>query len=53
MKAKGADSSESYIPTTLGVGYSLTPSMAPTRVVLGDRYSMASVPKNRRVVASA
>ena len=46
-KANGADSSRSYIPTTVGVGYSLMPSIAPTRVSVGDRYSMASVPKNR------
>ena len=31
-KANGADNSRLYIPTTLGVGYSLMPSMAPTRV---------------------
>src|SRR5712671_6099973 len=36
---------------TLGVGYSLMPSIAPTRVAEGVRYSMVSVPKSRRVVA--
>ncbi len=38
------------MPTTLGVGYSLMPSMAPTRVCAGSRYSIASKPKSRRVV---
>src|ERR1700733_8583693 len=52
-KANGTDNRRLYIPTTLGVGYSLMPSIAPTRVAVGARYSMASVPKNRRVVASA
>src|SRR5882672_6219117 len=51
-KGNGADKSRLNIPTTLGVGYSLIPSIAPTRVAVGRRYSMASVPKNTRVVAS-
>ena len=50
--ANGADSSRLYIPTALGVGYSLMPSIAPTRVRSGGRYSIASVPNSRRVVAS-
>jgi hypothetical protein len=33
----GADSSRLNIPTTLGVGYSLIPSIAPTRVAVGRR----------------
>ena len=51
--ANGADSSRLYIPTTLGVGYSLIPRIAPTYVAVGERYSMASVPNNRRVLANA
>src|SRR5260370_28558462 len=47
----GADSSWLYIPTVVGVGYSLIPSMAPTRVSVGDRYSMVSLPKSSRPVA--
>src|SRR5271156_3840366 len=49
----GADSSRLYIPTRLGVGYSLIPGMAATRVTVGKRYSMASVPNSNRDVASA
>src|SRR5713101_1268646 len=52
-KANGADRSRLYTPTTLGDEYSLMPSIAPTDVAVGERYSMASAPKNRREVASA
>src|SRR6516165_3565374 len=48
----GADSRPLYIPTTLGVGYSLTASMAPTRVASAVRYSMASVPNSSRLVTN-
>ena len=47
----GDDSSRSYIPATVGVGYSLMPRMAATRVSCADRHSMASVPKKSRAFA--
>ena len=43
----GAESRRLYMPTDVGVGYSLMPSIAPTRVSVGVRYSMASVPKEQ------
>ena len=49
---KGAERSASNIPTVVGVGYSLIPSIAPTRVVAGRRYCRVSVPKQTRDVAS-
>src|SRR6185312_1937912 len=51
-RGKGADSRRSYMPTTVGVGYSLMPRIAPTRVPVGVRYSIASAPKSSRVVAN-
>ena len=40
------------MPTCVGVGYSLIPSIAPRRVPMGSRYSSASVPKDTREVES-
>jgi glutamate/tyrosine decarboxylase-like PLP-dependent enzyme len=40
------------MPTCVGVGYSLMPSIAPALVRVGWRYSSTSVPKNIREVAS-
>ena len=41
-----------YIPTVVGEAYSLMPRIAPNRVWVGRRYSMVSLPKMIRVVAS-
>src|SRR5882724_9453417 len=49
---KGADNKPSYIPTTVGVGYSLIPRTAPKCVRVAERYSRVSVPKSTRLVAS-
>jgi hypothetical protein len=40
------------MPALVGVGYSLMPRNAPRRVCVGVRYSIASEPKNGRVVRS-
>mgnify|MGYP001602403812 CR=1 FL=1 len=53
IHAKRALNSRSSMPANVGVGYSLMPSMAPTRVPVGSRYSMVSPPKLSRVVAIA
>src|ERR1700735_5494989 len=51
--ANGIANSRLYMPTALGVGYSLMPSIPATLVPQGGRYSIASVPNSRREVASA
>src|ERR1700674_4792025 len=50
-KENGADNKPSYIPTTVGVGYSLIPSTAPKRVSGAERYSRDSPPKSTRLDA--
>ena len=50
---KGTARSLSNIPTKQGVGYSLIPRIAATRVSVAPRYSIASWPNSRRVSAMA